>query len=610
MLLWLVRRNAKSAASVILLLICGLVPPGSAIGQSITGAYKAKTDIGSGFSLNMTLDVQEKCIRPVAYILVEPRTIVTQLIIDGFYKHLSQMKGGQIDLVLKGRDGQPMTVEGGEAVRGGIERLLPPQCADYTGELLVNIGTRTNRIDWEWAFVLQMSKSKFTKHVNTGWKTGTPPIEKVNADFIALRKRELEGGGDPSVRSAALADDPAHAAIERTLGAQLIRNKEGFGYLIGKLEFGGPAYVAGLRTGDGIVGGGDSQLDDLSRVKSEAMRSGGPNHWHLLVQTGSLPHEIKVGSGNQKQVLAVVGEARDPGSFQTYRRAQYARDYRMRRQEGLNRFFEKALGDRSGSDEREQATLLLLNTDSFVTNRLRLFYEGRFDELEALLKFDATRAFLSSPLRLGGGAVMESLLKQRYAGLIAQYAITKGHVSGACGEPTASFSLTETRYTEYRRLLTGRVATRIDSVTTTNFAVPSRFKELIDRGAADKVHAEFVSDLHRFVFLQGCQGRLVADIEANMLAFYEGRPPKPNKLSMPSQPTKSALQNSCSTYLTTRSKATQPRAERFCSCFASVLRAADAMDPDGSYVSGGSFEVFLEKGQNEGVEDGCLDHLR
>ena len=95
-----------------------------------------------------------------------------------------------------------------------------------------------------------------------------------------------------------------------------------------------------------------------------------------------------------------------------------------------------------------------------------------------------------------------------------------------------------------------------------------------------------------------------------MLAFYQGRPPKSNQLPMLSQPTKSALQNSCSTYLISRSKAAQPRVERFCGCFASVLRAAHAMDPDGSYVSGGSFEVFLEKGQNEGVEDGCLDYLR
>ena len=157
-----------------------------------------------------------------------------------------------------------------------------------------------------------------------------------------------------------------------------------------------------------------------------------------------------------------------------------------------------------------------------IRAHFRLFYDNDMDNLERLLKNDAAR--LGGAVGPFGGIVQQAVLTQRYAPMMAMYAISRHDVAGLCGERGATFTVTSQKITEFRNgygMLTG---TTRGPINRREFVVPHKFAEAVRRSDIKGINPRYARSFGEFITRSGgCNSSTLRQVEAGMLNFYYKR---------------------------------------------------------------------------------------
>ncbi len=173
---------------------------------------------------------------------------------------------------------------------------------------------------------------------------------------------------------------------------------------------------------------------------------------------------------------------------------------------------------------------------SIYRQRLRLFLWGDFENLEHLLRTDADNLIASlgsfGPAAnlllsgLNGGSYQSIIVSGRYADFITQYAIARANALGSCGgENSLVYQIDRERTQITRNGLGHFVGARKMDIASREIRVPDKFRNVVERAGSQNLWfaegREFAPLFSKFK----CGSPILESIEANMLAFFEGRSP-------------------------------------------------------------------------------------
>lgn len=519
--------------------------------QTVKGQIKAAVQLNGKTPVAITLDVPAGCVEPAAYVVVEAQGIFGEIAVGEI--------GGQVG-------------NAGSAAVDAVKALLPKTCQAYQGRLLLTLGWMRGRtLSWHRSFVMALSNGEIGKTVEGGFTTGSPYVERVDAEFHDKRRQLLAAESAPSTPSATV---PELDAIARIIGAELVRNPVGYGHLISKLELGGPAFNAGLRTGDAITGV-TGYRDDPKSLLADIERQAGSRHVPLIVQTDIVAADASVSPGarNVGTRYLVLRGPRDPKTFRTYTRRK---DYALF--DGTDEAFVRIATSPSSGPIRDRAAALTLFSPGVAMDRFRLMYLGDEDALRLQLEHDLGRiSSLFAPVPGFSEAVRRNepeARRARYAGLVAQYAIAKSQILGLCGSEAAAFEITTTRYAVYRNLLGHYRGRKAVETTSQPLVVAAEFRAAVEDGSSTgDIHPDNLYPINRFLNVQTCTSRMLTSLEKNMLDYAGGRSLARNPVptlepDASHQPVKAA----CEAYVSDLGSTLARRAPQFCGCVATRMQ--------------------------------------
>jgi len=179
---------------------------------------------------------------------------------------------------------------------------------------------------------------------------------------------------------------------------------------------------------------------------------------------------------------------------------------------------------------------LLGPSDSEVSFRIRLFADGAFEALDAMAKRDATESHRPDmawvrPL-LSYNANREGLLggqgaeRPDYTGLIASYGMARLFTLGPCGDSLTQLTQRSEHWREYRNgfgQYTGRSAS---DTSYRDFDVLEKFSPMVMAAKRSEGYGSSVYEgMGEVLRGMSCETDLRGQLEANMIAYFEGRPP-------------------------------------------------------------------------------------
>ncbi len=112
-----------------------------------------------------------------------------------------------------------------------------------------------------------------------------------------------------------------------------------------------------------------------------------------------------------------------------------------------------------------------------------------------------------------------------YQGVISAYGIARVQVIGDCGEPVDEMTSTRTTWTEYRNGFGHFTGSSGEVTTSRDLTVPKGFGSIVAGNGNPEVGVLVKMNLGPIVRALGCDSIERRRMEANMLAFFNGRPP-------------------------------------------------------------------------------------
>lgn len=565
-------------------------------------------DIGSGYNLELSIETPVPCEHPIVYLVVAPsRNDVALNYLSGT---VASKIESQFDRILNNRevgDGvdsveievSKIKVQGARPIKANIENFVMGMCGSFSGELLFNIGGGSVRQpDWQAAFVVKVDKGVIASRVRKGLRDYSPRIEHVNAEFEQERRLILtQGPKEPPTEK--------QVVVQTRLGMEL--NKEFAEFRIGRLQYGGPAHVAGLRSRDKVTAI-DGAAGSLESAYSTVMQLPAGRRCPVSVV------KAKAQTLMERFADGAIGiRANGAGDLATFR--LYARpEHQTAAADIYLTEIRRIISESKDASEREKATIHELYQDGLLMKVFRLLYLGDEEQLKQELDYDVSRAvgyFAPIPGFSQAMRASENLIKQLgYVGLAAQYAIAKNGMLGLCGKLGEEFTVTTREYTVYRNL----AGTYSNSVQTGGSARPlvvdKEFARALTLGSqAGEVHGEYNAALNRFLSLQGCDGRILKGLESNLLAHIGGRPLRQNPALdiVPREGARALTQRCERNVQDVNASAAADVRTRYCGCLADRKVAMSGGNLHSSYLD--DFEGVIEKGGFSDAESGCLHYF-
>lgn len=613
----LTSRLMRHAKSVFALLagICAAIYPANAMehnGYTLTVIKYPmpimQINAGSDFTSFMTLESSENCARFIVNVVITRHRNDEDNFTRGGLSHLAAIKVAHdiervltrqttasasnlvIDLpptstdvytsVLSRKMGNnPNTkISNGLHFISDIENALKVHCSGH-GDGLLNILGGADESDSSKLYGIQAARfevkwsDRKIMTVDEALYQDTPQNTRdFEADFRKGR----------SFTTVATNNQPASPApevleFEMRMGAELTPevNDGERRFRVGRLLFGGPTHMSGLRSGDIIFNAIDSDLNSTTSVDALYNRlksSESQNFW--ILSTRKARPSASIDRFSKKYRVIFPRYISNRSLFLELKSNEDETLLNKTLEMNINSIIRTSTNDR----ERDIASKLELYSNRKITNILLYLHDGNKSKLDSSI--DADLKILSDTDRgrilvsqiLGGQTQISNA--NGYLGLAAQYAVLKGRLIGLCDHPSSEFSITTKEYTVYRNIA-GTYYNRVQTGENTKaLVVDARFASAVSRASMyGAVDPDVSMQINRFILLQGCDGALLKSVEDNLLRHIEGRDlvkrPKPEIVARSEA---AGAVSACETAIqSVRPDTSGPSRHKYCGCFVEGL---------------------------------------